>query len=254
MNFSTRCINHTITAALLSLGLNACGSKDTIDDTDINEEKLYGRYEGHYDANTSKLSFYVQLRLGGSTGTTVRLSDQSQLKVGDDSMSVVDGDNIPLNLSGTYYRLEYTTATVLPEYTVKWTRTNGTVYENKIRIPKIVSLSAPAASFAHPTGTSFPFIAASEPLNANDSLTCILTSLSKPEQDQRESASVSCPIDGTATIVGLEVAKLPLGPATAHTIRTSPTISPVGHDAEGGMIRSSIKSMLISGSITAAAQ
>jgi hypothetical protein len=238
--------------SFLSSGTSSCGSKDTIDDSDVNEEKLHGRYEAHFDANTSKLTFYVQLRLGGSTGTTVRLSDQSRLKVGDDTMAVVDGDEIPLNFSGTYYRLEYSTSVIQPQYSIKWTRTTGETFENLIRIPAAVSLSSPSAGFAHTTGTSFPFAAASEPLNANDSLTCVLSSLSEPQPQQQKSVSISCPVDGTGTIVGTDVAKLPLGPATAHTLRQSPTTTPLGHDAEGGIVRSSYKSLMVSGSIAAA--
>ena len=61
-----------ILGASLYLG---CVSNDSIDDVDLNEDSVFGQYKGTYNANTKDMELFVQLRLGGDGGTTVRMAE-----------------------------------------------------------------------------------------------------------------------------------------------------------------------------------
>lgn len=82
--------NLFVLAALLP-GAVGCWSNDTIDSSDVNEDKLFGDYEGTFTAESSAMHFVAQLTVGGSGGTTVRLLAPSELRLDDQLMPVHDG-------------------------------------------------------------------------------------------------------------------------------------------------------------------
>lgn len=126
------------------LTLAGCMSNDTIDDVDVNQEKLFGHYCASFNANTNDLNVWAQLRVGGNTGTTVRLLE-GHISVDGYEMSEHYGDEEWFNLQGTYYYLKRS----LPEFTdvhaVNWDRSDGDRITNQIQIPGPAHIVSPAA-------------------------------------------------------------------------------------------------------------
>ena len=125
------------------LATTGCMSNDTIDDVDVNQDKLFGHYYAGFDSNSGDLDVRVQLRVGGKTGTTVRLLE-GELAVDGHAMSEQYGEAQALNLQGTYYYLKRSLAEFSPVHTVDWDRSDGERVTNDLRIPGPAWITSPA--------------------------------------------------------------------------------------------------------------
>ncbi len=127
-------------------GLTGCGSVDTINSDEVDSNVIWGRYGITHYSETQVIDFSAQFRVGGSTGTTVRLAAPSRVRVAGSEMEVFDGDASRVNLVGTFYSHSITAPSEIPEdYTFYWTRDDERQVENKI--PLFVAVSVDADSF-----------------------------------------------------------------------------------------------------------
>lgn len=131
--------------ALAAFVATGCMSNDTIDDTDVNPDKIYGRYEARFSAETNNLWLSAQFRVGGDSGTTVRLTAPASITVDGQAMRVHDGDTATLNLSGTHYYLNGSVDVLPDSHRFVWTRNDGSAYTNVVTQAKSVAVAEPAA-------------------------------------------------------------------------------------------------------------
>lgn len=118
-----------------------CGSNDTVDVEDVNEDTIYQRISVDYTASSKDVDIYVQLRVGGSTGTTVAIQDDQALLVNNMKMEETDGRESSINLSGTSYGLASTADSTNSNYRIIWNRKDGQQVATDVRL-------APAYEFA----------------------------------------------------------------------------------------------------------
>ena len=128
---------------LMLLALTGCMSNDTIDDVDVNQEKLFGHYCASYNAHSNALNLWAQLRVGGNTGTTVRLTE-GHLSVDGYEMSEHYGDESVFNLQGTYYYLKRSLREFSATHSIHWDRTDGERITNQIHLPGPANVMSPA--------------------------------------------------------------------------------------------------------------
>lgn len=207
-------------------------SVDTADDTDVNEEKLWGRYQVHYNEGTRDLNFYAQLRLGGPTGTTIRLTE-GKMEVEGQTMRAVDGDSNPINLLGTFYVLDESTATPAESYAFTWTRSDGSTHVNTIEVVDAFSISAPAAGASH-TGGDLTVTLDGPPLGTGEFYVVDVDPEARAGEGER--ALLSERVDSGSQVVfpAAQVAELPAGTLEIRARRTHTAPPQTGHDVEGG--------------------
>ena len=112
--------------------LVSCGSLETTDDTEINEDSIYGSYSASFDAGEQEVKRYVQFRFDGSTGNTIRLTEPAQITVDGEVMEVFDGEDAWINLNGTFYRKNAAPETPKATYSFEWTRQDGSKHTNVV--------------------------------------------------------------------------------------------------------------------------
>lgn len=133
-----------ITLALGILALVGCGSKDTVNSEDVNEDRIYRQYTiRQYDdpSKNESLQYTAQFRVGGDTGTTVRLSAPSHIKSNDRVLSLSDGDTQFVNFSGTYYYDRLRSGPI--QHRFMWTRRDGQIFENILQTPEKLTVISP---------------------------------------------------------------------------------------------------------------
>ncbi len=127
--------------SLLTVGLlAACASRDTINAKDVNEETLFRNFEVNYDEGTKELAIYAEARVGGDTGTTVRLDadktplvDGEKMKICDNKDAKCPDSGIFRFDSGTYYYLTKKTGSPKETYEITWTLRSG--LQQTIQLP-----------------------------------------------------------------------------------------------------------------------
>jgi hypothetical protein len=226
-----------VSALLTVLIATGCMSNDTIDDVDVNEDKLFGHYCASYNANNHRLDFWAQLRAGGNTGTTVRLFG-GQLSVNGREMNERNGDEAFFNLRGTYYFLKQTVSEFAGSYTVAWDRSDGQRIENEVTIPGPIRVVSPEEGSAHPRGPLTVRFDGPEP-NGRETVTAILRSYSitghGPLREIRKRVTTG------REIIFSEHDMMHFWPGTRLVVtleKEAKTRPEFGHQAESGVIES----------------
>ncbi len=216
---------------LAVLALSAC-SVDTIDDGDVNQEKLYGDYRVTFDDAEKQVRHYVQFRVGGSTGTTIRLTEGS-IEYDGNEMSVFDGDEALINLNGTYYRRTYSADMPNASYTYTWTRGDGQRFDNIATMPSPFTIAAPLAGDTLPLDVPLTISLDGDPLGPNEVYSVQIESEAAMGQNMIAARSES----GTEVIISAdELSGLPLGPAIIRVSRVRSDAPQAGHADVGGRI------------------
>jgi len=213
------------------MALSAC-SVDTIDDTDVNQEKFYGDYRVTFEQGESQVRHFVQFRVGGSTGTTIRLTE-GKLENDGNEMAVYDGDEAFLNLSGTYYHQSASAEMPNATYTYTWTRGDGQRFENVATMPLSFVVASPTTGNIVPIGRDLTISLTGDPLGANESYHVELSTDSAmgPTQVAQHTDT------GTeVTISADEINRLTPGPARLRVVRTRSEPTQSGHTDAGGII------------------
>jgi len=225
-----------IPGALMALAAVGC-SVDTADDADVNEEKLHGKYQVHYYEGDRNLQYYAQLRLGGPSGTTIRLT-QGTMAVQGQSMRVVDGDQNPINLAGTYYVLLQSSDDPGQSHTFTWTRSDGSAYANTVETVPAFTITAPTPGATH-AGGDLKITVAGPALRAGEHYFATLDAESDPGEGQDGLLSERSEAGNEIIFPAADIAKLPPGTAEVQ-VRRSHSVGPqTGHDIEGGELLSS---------------
>jgi hypothetical protein len=219
--------------------LCACGSNDTIDDTDVSPDSIWGSYEAHFDARDNSLRLLAQFRVGGSTGTTVRLTSPAKVEVGDQTMNFVDGDESAVNLSGSFYTLRQSLTTPPESQRFRWTRNDGQVFVNTVRQAPALSVASPAPATTVPRDAPLTITFEGEPLADGDRITAYVDT---QVSDRSGYARVDITSGSTLVVPSADLAEMPAGKATVRLQRYREGRASEGHPKEGGRLLSSFAS------------
>ena len=217
--------------------ISSCGSKDTVNDSDVNEDKLYGSYKVHFDAGKAELTQFVQYRLGGDTGTTIRLTDPSSIVADGEKMQVRDGDTNSINLQGTYYTLLKNVTSPNSTYTYVWTRRDKSVYTNIVTAAKTATVAAPAASAAVSRASGITVTFAGDDIGTSETINCWLNSgVSSGDTSEDTIKSKTITSGKDCVFTAADLAKFRLGTATIQIERERKESAQQGHLSVGGSL------------------
>lgn len=208
----------------------ACWSIDSLDSEDVNEDKYWGEYSVSFDAEDGDLRYYAQFRAGGSTGTTIRLSEPSTIAVDGKAMELFDGDEAWLNVEGSYYFLNESVAAPAGAYAYLWTRLDGSSYENVVLMADPIGVVAPAidATFSKAEGLTVIF---NPPVGPDEEVRCSIDGEGEYDSEW-VNAGDSC------VFTAPELEEMQPGSATVYVRRRLRGEIQNGHDDEGGTINS----------------
>lgn len=147
-----------LAVSVIASTLLGCGSNDTMDSEDVNENRIHRNYRLSWDADSRELAATAQFRAGGASGTTVRLTAPSEVRFDDVPMNVVDGDRQVANLSGTWYRRSSYVDTTTGPYRIHWQRRDGRIFENVLELPQGFELVEPEANAQLTPGQPWRFV------------------------------------------------------------------------------------------------
>lgn len=226
-------------ALLLAATVGGCGSNDTVDDTDVSPDAIWGSYEAHYDARENGLRLHAQFRVGGSTGTTIRLTPPAKVEVGDQTMRFVDGDEAAVNLSGSYYTLRQSLTAPPPTQRFRWTRNDGEVFENTVQQAPALSVANPTRNATVPRTAPLTITFDGEPLGEGDRITAYVDT---KVADRSGYARVDITSGSTLVVPAADLAEMPPGKAVVRLQRYREARATQGHPKEGGRLVSSFAS------------
>jgi hypothetical protein len=231
----------------LSLALFVACSIDTVDDTDITPEAIWGKYETHFSAQDNVLWRGAQFRVGGPTGTTIRLTGGAYVSVDGARLRVVDGDQNPVNLAGTFYALTSAVAEPPATHTFVWTRGDGQEFTNPVTQARAIAITEPAPNAQVPL-TAPLTVAWDEPLGPGETVHVHLAT-ADPHDPGFATAIVNA--GDRAVIATDDLMEFLPGPATLYLTRwfSEPVVE--GHPREGGRRVSSYDSPKILVELTA---
>ncbi len=232
--------------ALLATTLFVGCSNDTIDDTDVNPDVIWGKYETRFNAQTNNLWLSAQLRVGGSTGTTVRLTGDANIAVGGDRLRVVDGDANPVNLVGTFYSLTRSATAPDATYDFVWTRSDGVAFTNPVTQAAPIAVASPAAGAQVPNSAALTITWAA-PLGDKERVDAHLDT----DVERNTTFAIKSVNSGDSLVISAsDMAEFPAGPASLHLVRWREEGVAEGHPENGGRRASSYVSEKIQIEIT----
>ena len=161
--------------------LSGCGSTDTIDSGDVNNDKIYQSHSVHYLEDSNNLTFEAQFRVGGKTGTTVRLVSPSTVTVNGNAMVYYDGGVI--DTTGSYYISSAAKPDVAAYYTFAWTNAAGGVLTNILEEPKPIGVKSPAANSSHSIAEALTVSFSGDPIKNNEWATVSINGATEPNYD-----------------------------------------------------------------------
>src|SRR5690606_38493865 len=147
-------------------------------------ETIYQRYVADYNNESKSLYLSAQFRVGGSTGTTVRLGEQDSIEINGQAMSLHDGDEFRPNLTGTFYALNASTDSLANSYVFLWKQGTGKTITNTLpTAPSVaIQLPAPGATISKKEGLTVEFDG--QDLSPDEDVTFYLESTENPTPEQ----------------------------------------------------------------------
>jgi hypothetical protein len=118
-------------AAILAACSNATGNSHEADQTNI-----FGDYSVVQKGSEDSVKLFTWFRYAGQTGTTLRLTDGSEISANEQRMNLVEGSSQTLNFTGSYYTQSLNASLLANEYSFEWKRNDGKVFRNTIPAPK----------------------------------------------------------------------------------------------------------------------
>jgi hypothetical protein len=222
--------------AILFLGLLSGCSVDTILSDKVDENELYGHYRVSYSKKSNDLFLSAGLRVGGVTGTTVKLVAPSLLKV-------EEGDLTEKNFLGTDYSLRISLTqeqSTKSEYKFTWVKKDGTEVVNVVPTARSVSLKDDMSGKSMSKASSLNIDFAGEALSDDEEIRIAIHSQVRPDYTKSEVSTVSKTVRALAVSFTVEELKnLVKGKAEIRLERIRTQMSASGHEKVGGM-RSSI--------------
>lgn len=111
--------------------LSACASTDSSESKNVNQDEIWQSYWVEYNEAQNALTAGATFRFGGSTGTTLQLTEPSKLIFEDTELDFTSGVLIKGVIGGTHYNYEGKGA-FKGKYTFEYTNNNGKTYINSI--------------------------------------------------------------------------------------------------------------------------
>jgi hypothetical protein len=137
MNF----LKTTAFLLIAPLLFTACTSNEIGESKDVAQDKIYQRYTVNYTEGDETAEVYSQFRFAGRNGTTLILSQPSQLKFDEEAIKVDSGD-----YSGAYYKILKPAADFYGKHTFTFTTTNNKIYSNSFSFDGFKLVNVPASA------------------------------------------------------------------------------------------------------------
>jgi hypothetical protein len=124
--------------ALIANGLmmTACGSSETEESTNVEQERIYQDYSVIYDEEKGEMTYSATFLFGGPTGTTLELVDDSRVSVNGAKMHKISS-----NHTGTFYQIKEKADFSNKVNTFIYKDNDGKEFKNKIA-PNLVQIPA----------------------------------------------------------------------------------------------------------------
>lgn len=115
-------------AGLIALAVvfAACSSNEIGDSKDVNQDKIYMDYFISHTEGDEYVDITCQFRFAGNSGTTLVLSDDSNVEF--------DGERLNVDSSvggGAYYNIRKPVSRFYGKHSIRFTNTNGKRFENE---------------------------------------------------------------------------------------------------------------------------
>ena len=215
----------------------ACSS-NVVSSNDVNEGKIHGVYTVLYEATDKKLTMTAQLRVGGASGTTVKLDPPASMKMNNEAMNANE-------TAGALYILEKEIEDPVGAYTFTWTRKDSSIYTNSAKMVSPVRASTEVNERVITKSADFRVNYEGISAQKNERISCHLqnTDLRTGQSMGVASGEVS---EGKECIISRDALKgLSSGRALFYFIREHREKPQQGHDGEGGMIIVAYKSNIV---------
>ncbi|MEE8130841.1 MAG: hypothetical protein V3T48_11150 [Vicinamibacterales bacterium] len=212
--------------------LGGCMSIDTIESSEISASRLHGVYTATYEQADRTLTLGAEFRVGGRTGTTVRLVPPAQI--------TVDGQHMrEYKALGTHYSLERRiSASDLPyEVVFVWTRADGEAFTNRVELPSSARIVEPAPRSAHSRLEDLIIVFADyTPVRGEKITVKIKGRRAAAEGVRSHSVRQTYPASGRVRVLTDELRGFMAGSATVSVTRHITRSDASGHDVDGGRL------------------
>lgn len=130
-------------AAITSLTIlcNACTSNEIGESKDVAQDKIFQSYTVRYNEGDPTAEVYSQFRFAGRNGTTLILSNPSQLQFDGEIIKVDSGD-----YSGAYYKLAKPAEGFYGSHSFVFTTTENKNYTNSFSFSSFKLVNVPASA------------------------------------------------------------------------------------------------------------
>ena len=111
-------------------------SSDVVESKDVNEEQVFRSYNVTHDAGTRSTYMSAQYRVGGATGTTVRLTEPSHVNVSGAPLLINDNNATATRtlFTGAFYSSSQIVESPDHSYTFIWSRKDGSQVSDQINL------------------------------------------------------------------------------------------------------------------------
>lgn len=138
-------MNHQKPFLTVALGLAtvlfACNSNEIGESKDVNQDKIYMDYNISYAEGDNQVTLNFQYRFAGPAGTTLVLSNPSQVKL--------DGEVLKADSSkygGAFYTVNKPYNTFLGKHSIQFIDVNGKSFENSFEFSPFTLVDLPATA------------------------------------------------------------------------------------------------------------
>lgn len=129
-----------LVAAVVAL-VTACASTDSSNSDNVKQTEIWQRYWVSYEEGPGQFEAGCTFRFGGSTGTTLILNGNSNVKLNGEVMPHSTGELIKGVIGGTHYKVEKNS--LVKECVFEYTDNEGKVYTNKVNLSPVLVKDVP---------------------------------------------------------------------------------------------------------------
>lgn len=128
-------------SVIVALIFTACTSNEIGESKDVAQDKIYQSHTVNYTEGDATAEVYSQFRFAGRNGTTLILSQPSQLQFDGEIIKVDSGD-----YSGAYYKTLKPAADFYGKHTFVFTTTDNKTYTNGFSFDGFKLVNTPASA------------------------------------------------------------------------------------------------------------
>ncbi len=236
-----------LVALLLSGFIAACGSTETTSDKDLTKEallgtkpdgsdsKVYGSYSIVFNESARTLSANVDLKLGGSTGNGIKISEPNKIQLNGENLQFHDTSNSALKIVTSWYFLKKSLQAPAQNYVFTWFQ-DGKEFTNSLVFALGVSNSV-AQNASIPNNADFKFSFVGPDLLAKERMTADIVSQEEFLAETSSILSTSITSGHEFIFTSQEIAKFRKGKADISLSRFAEGSVQQGHGA-GGIVSS----------------